>query len=131
MGTEHTFATGVAFLQRRLTAVATYTRRRRERPYLGMLGVPLLMTATMLQYLWWTWPVLVFCAWWWAPRSSPWAWIVAVEAGALGVQWACMGAISLGAYPAHRPLVEALWFGGALLLFAIARLNRRYGSPGY
>jgi hypothetical protein len=111
---------------------------RDERPLLALVAVPLTMTASMdgvvlgSGLLWLAWVPLILCAWWWAPRHDfRWAFLLSIEAGALGAQWSYLGGVALGTWPESRPLVAAIWIAAALLLAAAAALNRwRYHSPG-
>ncbi len=64
---------------------------RRERAWLGVVGVPLAMTATGLVKLWWTWPLLLVCSWTCTP-SWRWSWMLALEEALVGLQWAFVGA---------------------------------------
>lgn len=99
---------------------------RRPRPWLAMVAVPLAMNASGLMDAWWTWPALIVCAWWWSERTYRWAWVVAIEAGALGTGWAYAGAYNLGQSPQHRVLVAAVWLGYALVLAAASIFTRRH-----
>lgn len=96
-----------------------------------MVGAPLAFMATALAERWPLLPLLGVCMWWWAPRAHGWEWLVAVQAGAVGVQWAFMGAFCLAGYPDQRPLVAAIWIGGGLLIAAICAYNRRRAVVGY
>jgi hypothetical protein len=91
---------------------------RRTRARLGMLGVPLAVTAAILSAQWWSIPLLVAAAWWWAPRSWGWEWLVAIGRGLLGVEWAYLGAGSLAAFPSDRLIVGAVWAGLPAVLAA-------------
>lgn len=97
------------FLVRRAAA-------RAARPQLGMLGVPLAITASLLTQSWWCLPGLTLCAWWWAPRSRGWEWIVAVGRGLIGAEWALLGSSALARSPADVLLVGVFWTLGAGLL---------------
>lgn len=101
-----------------------------------MVAVPLEMTATMSLFLWWTWPVLVLCIWWWADSTWRWTWIVGVQCGLFGTEWTYCGAVALGQLPQWRPLVCTLWLGCPLALAAVSAYNRSRNSssplyPGY
>jgi len=98
---------------------------RRSRPWTAMVAVPLEMVATMLVLAWWTWPILGICAWWFADRSWRWTWLVAMEAGLVGTQWAYIGVYSLADFPNHRTAVAAVWIGYAAALAFVSWLNRR------
>jgi hypothetical protein len=101
-----------------------------------MVALPLEMSATMSLLLWWTWPALIFCIWWWADSAWRWTWIVGFEAGLFGTQWTVAGALSLGDFPNSRPLIATIWIGCALALAAVSAYNRRRNGslpfyPGY
>jgi len=118
------------------TRVHVALSSRRSRPWIAMVAVPLAMTATMLLLDWWAWPALGLCAWWWADRSWRWTWLVAVEAGLVGTQWAFIGAYGLADFPNHRGIVAAVWIGFASALAGASWLNRRRNGakpfyPGY
>jgi hypothetical protein len=98
------------------------------------------MTATMNAVVlvpasrpWLAWLPLLLLSWWWSPRREfRWAFLIALEAGALGAQWAYLGAACLAAWPEARPLVSVLWIAAALLMAGGALLNRRRAhAPGY
>lgn len=113
---------------------------RCERPLLALIAVPLAMTAAMdlvvldgTPPLWASWLPLLVLAWWWAPRRDfRWAFLLALEAGTMGVQWSLMGAFSLGTWPDHRSLIATIWIAGALVIAAMSALNRwKARTPGY
>jgi hypothetical protein len=111
-------------------------RQRRCRLWLAMVAIPLEMSATMCLLLWWTWPALIFCIWWWANSTWRWTWIVGVEAGVFGTQWTYAGAVALGNFPNSRAIIAGIWIGCALALAAVSAFSRyRSGSspdyPGY
>ncbi len=115
----------VLFIGRCVTAAVTTARGRTSRPWLAMVAVPLAMSATLPVGLWWAWPALIVCAWWWADRAYASNWIVAVEAGIVGSQWVVVGAIELGEEPVSRGLVASIWIGFAAALAAASAFNRR------
>jgi len=101
-----------------------------------MVAVPLEMAATMSVELWWAWPALIFCIWWWADSRWRWTWIVGVESGLFGTLWTYSGAQALAQFPQSRIIVGAIWIGLALALAAVSAYNRRTNSsspfyPGY
>src|SRR5258708_4520410 len=53
---------------------------RRERLWIGLVAIPLAMTATGLLSLWMTWPVLLLCASAYTP-SWRWLWLLTLELG--------------------------------------------------
>lgn len=89
---------------------------RTARPRLGMLGIPLAITASSLTQSWWCLPGLTLCAWWWAPRNRGWEWIVAVGRGLIGAEWALVGSDALARSPDEVLLVGAFWTLGAGVL---------------
>lgn len=107
-------------LRRAWRAAQTFlTRRavaRTARPRLGMLGIPLAITASLLTQSWWCLPGLTLCGWWWAPRSRGWEWIVAVGRGLIGAEWALVGSSALARSPDDVLLVGAFWTLGADVL---------------
>ena len=120
-----------------LTAGRTARRRllaivdaRTARPRLGMLGVPLAMTAAFVAAQWWAPLPLAACGWWWAPRAWGWEWLVAVGRGLIAAEWACMGASALAAFPGSRPVVGAVWAGLPALLALSAALGLKNRDSG-
>jgi len=108
-----------------MTHVRHVTAQRTTRQLTASVSIPLAMTAAMLEYLWWTWLPLIICAWWWADRTYRWTWIVTIEAGAIGAQWAYLGTFALAAWPTNKLLVAAIWVGYAALLAAASLVARR------
>jgi hypothetical protein len=104
-------ASTVVWLRLVLTAASRRTRAR-----LGMLGIPLAITASLIAGLWWTVLPLTLCAWWWAPRYTGWEWLGAVGRGLFGVEWALIGSSGIVNFPHHLLIVGALWSLGAGLL---------------
>jgi hypothetical protein len=117
----------VAAIGRARTHVGRNLHERTARPWTAMITVPLAMTATSLLVLWWTWPPLLLCAWWWSARSSRWTWVMAVEAGVLGTQWAYLGVYALGSWPTDLLLVGIAWTAYPLLLALVCWRVRRRG----
>lgn len=91
------------------------SRKRKVRPRLAALGVPLAITASVLSQPWCL-PALVLCAWWWSPRATGSEWIGALARGLVGAEWALAGSIALVAYPHDRLGVGIVWVLGAALL---------------
>lgn len=89
---------------------------RRQRPRLGMLGVPLAAVAGLVSEQWWTILPLTLCAWWWAPQDTGWEWVGAVGRGLVGAEWALVGASALARFPDHVLLVGVCWLLSAGLL---------------
>jgi hypothetical protein len=104
-------ASTVVWLRLVVTAASRRTRAR-----LGMLGVPLAITASLIAGSWWTVLPLTLCAWWWAPRYTGWEWLGAVGRGLVGAEWALIGSGVIVNFPHHLLIVGALWSLGAGLL---------------
>jgi hypothetical protein len=104
-------ASTVAWLRLVVTAAS-----RRTRAHLGMLGVPLAITASLMAGVWWTVLPLALCAWWWTPRYTGWEWVGAVGRGLVGAEWAFIGCNAIVTFPHHLLIVGALWSLGAGLL---------------
>lgn len=76
------------------------------------------MIATAECGLWWAWPVLLLCSRGWTRRLT-WNWVLSIEEGIVGWEWALVGAASLAAFPADRAVVGALWIGFPLALAGV------------
>lgn len=98
--------------------------RRKCRPRTAMISVPLTMLAGWLTQQWWTIIPLGLCAWWWAERTWPWTWLVAVESGAFGSLWAYSGATALAQFPAYRIPIALGWIGIAAALALVSGMTR-------
>lgn len=92
---------------------------------LAMIGVPLAMAAAMLTAQWWMLAPLIACAWWWAPRTWGWEWLVAVQTGFVGAAWAELGAVALGTWPERRLLIGAVWIASAASLAVLSAIGRQ------
>lgn len=108
------------------TFLARLAAARTARPRLGMVGAPLAITASLLTQSWWCLPGLTLCAWWWAPRSRGWEWIVAVGRGLIGAEWALVGSSALARSPDDVLLVGAFWVLGASALGVLG-----FGATGH
>ncbi len=97
---------------------------RRERPWLGLVAVPLEMTATALANMWWTWPVLLLGAWV-CLRSWVWSWVLTLELGLVGLVWGYVGASYLAQFPDEPLLVGAVWMAFPGVLVVAGVVNRR------
>jgi hypothetical protein len=97
---------------------------RRERLWLGLIAVPLAMTASGLVGLWWPWPALLVGAWA-CMRSWHWLWLLALELGVVGVVWGVVGATYLAKYPDDRPVTAVAWMAVPLALSGGGLRNRR------
>ena len=109
---------------RLLSNLAYMVSQRRNRPWLAMVAVPLLMNATMLMTLWWTWPGLIVCVWWWAERSWRYSWVAGVECAAIGTCWCMAGSSALALFNHSVLLVGAIWIATALVLAVESYLAR-------
>ncbi|MHB8438506.1 MAG: hypothetical protein ACYDD4_05010 [Acidimicrobiales bacterium] len=103
--------------------------RRNYRPWLALIVVPLAMTASALTVSDAAWPAalwlpLLIGAWWWYPGWR-WGWVLAFEFGAVGTQWAIIGAYSLHEFPGNRLLIEVLWTGYAVAIAIAGIISRR------
>ncbi len=75
---------------------------------------------------------LALLAWWWTPADDPWAWLLGVMEGIVGVVWAYVGIALLAADPQDPLTVELPWviFTVALYLMGVmtrVKARRRYG----
>jgi hypothetical protein len=89
---------------------------RRTRARLGMLGVPLAITASLIAGLWWLVLPLAVCASWWSPRYTGLEWLRALGRGVVGAVWALTGSRAFASFPDHVLTVGAFWLLGAGLL---------------
>lgn len=109
----------------------TRVAKRQDRPWIALVVLPLVMTATALtplpQHFWLLVP-LVCLTWWWGSVEWAWGWVVGVLEAAWGLQWAYVGIYCLEDFPRHRLLVGVLWAGYAAIVAAAGALNRwHYG----
>ena len=101
-------------------ALATDWCARDDDAMLGMVAIPLAMTATGLLGLWWTWPVLVIESAI-AARSWRWSWIVALELAFVGTEWAFVGACAMASWPSLILPIGTVWAAfPAVLAVAVA-----------
>jgi hypothetical protein len=99
--------------------------QRRERLWLTWVAVPLAMNAAGLEGLWWMWVPLVLVG----AASSPswrWNWVLSIQLGIVGTEWAFLGATSLGTWSSHQAVIGVCWTGAALALALAGIVNRRY-----
>jgi hypothetical protein len=89
---------------------------RQTRARLGLLGVPLAITASLMAGVWWAVLPLTLCAWWWSPRYTGWEWIGGVGRGLVGAEWAFIGCNAIVTFPHDMFIVGTLWSLGAGLL---------------
>lgn len=91
---------------------------RSPRPLLGMVALPLMLLAVGLTASVWPQtlgaaPVPVIGIWWCSPRRQRWTWLLGVQVGIIGAEWAFVGAQALSTWPEHRPLVGGIWLAYA------------------
>lgn len=114
-------AVTIAFV---VDAVTCAWSARRERLWLGLVAIPLALTATGLVDAWSTWPALLLCAWACTPTWR-WLWVLSLELGFIGVTWAAIGVAALAHFANNRLLVGAIWTAFPLALAGAGVRNRR------
>jgi hypothetical protein len=114
-----------AHVQRATSAARLVWAQRRDRPWLALVAVPLAMNASGLMQLWWLWVPLLLGAAACTPAWR-WSWVLTFQLGAIGTEWAYVGATSLGQWPSQRLVVGATWACVALYLAGGASLHRQY-----
>jgi hypothetical protein len=92
---------------------------------LAVIAVPLAMNASGLEALWWVWVPLLLGAAACTPEWR-WSWLLTLQLGVGGTQWAFAGASALVTWPGHLPIIGAIWAGVALSFAAAAKDHRRY-----
>jgi len=97
----------------------------RDRPRLALIAAPLVMTAAALQEQWWLWVPLTSCAWG-MNRRRRWSWLMSLQLGVVGFEWAYVGAVALGTWPDHRLAIGVTWAGVAVALAIAGALSDRY-----
>jgi hypothetical protein len=118
-------------------AVRHQAASRAARPWLAMVAVPLGVTALgalasinsplLVGIL-----VLSGAAWWWSPREHRWTWLLVIQSGLVGAEWAYDGATALSEWPSDRVVVDLGWCGFAVALAACSLFVRlRERTPGY
>lgn len=100
---------------------------RTDRPWLALVAVPLAMNASGLTDHWWLWIPLVIGAAACTPAWR-WTWVLSLQLGFVGTEWAFIGAVSLAMWPTHRTFVGIIWTASVLTLAAVGLFNRRYQS---
>jgi hypothetical protein len=118
-------------------SVPHQTASRAARPWLAMVAVPLGVTAVGALASIDT-PLLVCilvlsgAAWWWSPREHRWTWVLAIQGGLVGAEWAYDGATALSLWPSDRLVVDVAWCGFAVALAGCSLFVRfRERRPGY
>ena len=102
---------------------------RTRRPYVGTLGVALVLQAALVAGAWWTAPALVFLAWSWN-RGDPQTVFIAVGLGVIGTAWTTIGVSLIPLSPGSFLLPGAVWIVLALLMAASSAVARHRGSKG-
>jgi hypothetical protein len=74
---------------------AHHLHLREDNLWVGLILVPLALTALAPLGQWWTWPVMLLGVAAISP-SWRWLWLLALELAFVGAQWAYVGAVSLG-----------------------------------
>ena len=119
----HTVAT-----QRATRSVQLAWTKRRDRPWLALVAVPLAMNASGLVQLWWLWVPLLLGAASCTPEWR-WSWVLSFQLGVVGTEWTFVGATWLGQWPGQRFFIGATWTLVALFLAVVAKFNRRLQGP--
>lgn len=97
--------------------------QRKVRERRAMVTVPLALAASLMLGLWVLVPVLVACAWWWAPSALGWEWVEAVGRAVLTTEWGLVGGGALAAFPSAR--LGVLWVWVALPLALVGLSGKR------
>lgn len=115
------------FVHRMAAALRLPWKVRTDRPWVALVAVPLAMNATGLTEQWWLWIPLVIGSAACTPTWR-WTWVLSLQLGLLGTEWAYVGAVSLAMWPMHRTFVGIIWIACVLALAAVGGFNRRYQS---
>jgi len=99
--------------------------KRKSRLWLAWVAVPLAMNAAGLTDLWWLWLPLLGLAGLWSP-SWRWNWVLTLQLGIVGTEWAYVGVSALVAWRTQRALVGTIWAASALAIAMASIANRRY-----
>jgi hypothetical protein len=89
--------------------------RHGDNAWIGVVAVPVAMTATGLLDQWWSWPVLLIEAAI-STRSQRWSWVLSLELGYVGTAWAFVGADALGSWPTLVVPIGVVWAAFPVLL---------------
>jgi len=101
------------------SVIAREWTSRRDLPWIGLVAVPLAMTAAALLGQWWVWPVLTLDSS--LASRWRWAWMLSLELGFVGTEWAFVGAYSLGMWPSSVLPIGVVWTAfPALLAVAVS-----------
>lgn len=109
------------------TAVRQSWLARHDAPWICFVAVPLAMNAAGLMQIWWLMIPLIACAVIVAP-SWRWSWVLTIQLGLVGTEWAYLGCMALVMWPDHRYLIGLFWAGVAIGLAVAGMVNRRYAG---
>jgi hypothetical protein len=115
----------VRFVAATVVAARAVWNARRDRPWMAFSATPLAMTAGALVGLWWTWLPLLLCACIWS-RAWRWSWLLTLQLGIVGAEWAYIGATALAQWPDLRIFVGLIWASIPLALAMAGIANREY-----
>lgn len=96
---------------------------REERQWLGLVVIPLAMTASALRGDWWMWPLFIVIAWSML-HTWDWLWLLTLELGVVGWQWAYLGTLAITSHRADLMLVGGAWIAFPVALIAAGMTNR-------
>lgn len=99
----------------------TQAEQRSSRPWLGIVGIAIAVSAVLLTSVGVLLPLLVVCAWWWCPRER-FVWLLPLGAGLITVAWVTVGAGLMAILP--RPSADLLWMASAAWFGDLAVLVR-------
>lgn len=111
-------------VQRALTSARTLAAKRRDRPWLALVALPLAMTAAMCSLQLWLLPPLVLLCWYWGSEAGGWVWFLGIQEACFSVVWVFLGAATLAAFPQDRILVGIGWIAYAGIVLAAGCVNR-------
>jgi hypothetical protein len=105
--------------------LALHVAQRQVRERRAMVAVPLALAASLMLGLWVLVPILVACAWWWAPSAWGWEWLEAVGRAVLTTEWGLIGGGALAAFPTARLGVLWVWIALPLALVGLTGRHRQ------
>lgn len=104
---------------------------RRDNAWIGVVAIPLAMTATGLVAQWWTWPILLILAACFT-RAWRWSWLLSFQLACVGTAWGVVGTNWLAAFPTDGLIVGVVWSAMPLTLAAAGvEHRRRRNRPEY